>query len=233
MREHYLYRITNKDNRKVYVGITCDPKRRRYEHFKKKSRSRSIIRSAILKYGGASFEFEVLDAGSRSFVVDQEESLIKHYKALGVSYNIRDGGEDCGSGYKITYRSDDTPVYVLGFWFPNKRIAAKALNKGRTTIYRNLGKEVKTKASRGKVRPKRGSDKDLENRAKSMKGKNSEVDNGMFGRLGAKHPRARQVKIHGTIYDSISDAVRKISLTKSIIEKSLKKSKDGFEYINK
>ena len=229
----YLYRITNKINKRVYIGITVNPKRRKNQHFRGSLAQASIPRLAVEKYGKDPLEFEVLVEGGRSYILDLEIKFISHYKRLGVAYNISAGGEAGNLGLEINYRSDDTPVYVLGFWFPNKRVAARALAKGKTTIYRNLGKEIKTKTSKGKVRPERGSAKDSENRAKSMKGKNVGTSNGMSGRVSGSHPRARKVSIFGVVFDSIAEAVRETSLTKSIIEKSLKKSKDGFEYINK
>lgn len=150
-KPNYLYKITNLKNGKTYIGITSNPKRRKYEHFKKKyQKSVSAIRGAISKYGSENFRFEILLIGSRAYVVDVEANLIEYYKNIGKSYNIRDGGEDQGSGHKVRKRSDDKPCYVFGFWFPNRRLAAAKLSKGKTTIYRNLGKELKTKLPKSK-----------------------------------------------------------------------------------
>lgn len=229
---HYLYRITNNINGKVYIGVTNNPKRRRQQHFYGSLQQASLPRKAVEKYGEDALDFDVLVVGSRSYVLDLEEKFIEHYRNCGNCYNIASGGESGNLGREISVRSDDKPCYVLGFWFPNRRIAAKSLNKGKTTIYRNLNKEIETKQTVGRERPKRGSEEDTLKRSESMQGKNSGQSNGMSGRLGGKHPRARAIAIHGIKYDSISDAVRKTELTKSIIEKSLKKQKDGFRYLS-
>jgi group I intron endonuclease len=231
---HYLYLITNRVNDRRYVGITCNPDRRKHEHFYKNvnNSNTGIVRKAVEKYGVENFTFEVLVVGSRSYVVDLEEKIIEDMRIEWALYNIRAGGEDCGSGHSIEKRSDDVPIYCFGFWFPNGRTAAKALNKGKTTIYRNKDREIQTKPTLYMKRPRLGSKEDTENRKRRMKGLNAGKENGMYGRTGAKHPRSRRIEVHGVEYDSISDAVRQTDLTKSIIEKSLKKNKPGFKYLD-
>jgi len=168
---HCLYKITNNINGKVYVGITGDPKRRKYEHFRKKSGSFSLVRLAVDKYGQENFKFEVLVEGERDYIVDLEPKAISLYRAMDYGYNLQSGG--CPErGSTVEYRSDDTPVCAGGFWFPNNRTAIKALGWNKKTFYarRKSGTlQLEVKPIKAVVRPKRGSEEDLTNRSNSMK----------------------------------------------------------------
>lgn len=87
-----VYRHTSPSG-KVYVGITSkNPKRRwaygyGYNHC-------SAFRKAILKYGWNKIKHEVLFTYlTESKAKNLEVKLIRHYKNLGISYNITDGGD--------------------------------------------------------------------------------------------------------------------------------------------
>jgi len=96
---HYLYRITNKINGKIYIGQTIDYIRRWYEHKRaaRSGKSGQIISYAIAKHGEDNFKFEII-ATCRGYddVNFIEEELIKQYDCLvsgGKGYNISLGGE--------------------------------------------------------------------------------------------------------------------------------------------
>lgn len=196
------------------------------------------------KSGGASLSKEVRDLISHG--------LNKYYSA-NPGWNL---------GGKVEYRSDDIHCYVAGFWFPNRRTALTKLNINQKTFYSwknagTLGDEihlakdsvwysphyvsgfwwptlylasqtlrVNKEALMKRIRV--GNVEAESNRSKTRLKEN----NPMFGRTGKNHPNSRAIKIFGILYDSISDAVRQTNLTKSVIEKSLKKNKEGFEYVD-
>ena len=94
---HYLYRITNTLNNKVYIGQSNDPEYRWKQHKYDSRRTKPIqyIHRAIAKYGIENFIFEVIATCLTQEDTDETESiLIKQYdsrnKELG--YNLMIGG---------------------------------------------------------------------------------------------------------------------------------------------
>lgn len=89
-----VYMHVNKINGKVYVGIThhANPNKRwgysgqLYTHCKK-------FVNAINKYGWNNFDHIILCRTTRERAIVMEQVLIAHYKRLGISYNLADGGE--------------------------------------------------------------------------------------------------------------------------------------------
>ena len=130
-RIHYLYKIINLVNNKIYIGVTFDPEARKKQHFNMKNKS-SLVSKAIRKHGVDNFSFEVICVGDRNFIFDLEEKAIDLYKSKvsGHGYNIADGGAGGSKPRrgKVGFRKDDKPEYVAGFWFPNKRLAMNSLN---------------------------------------------------------------------------------------------------------
>lgn len=169
--KYFLYKITNNVNRKVYIGITGDPKRRKYEHLRKKSGSFSLVRLAVDKYGADKFTFEVLVEGSKQYITELEPKAISLYESKIYGYNLQSGGfPDRGS--KVDYRSNDKPVLAMGFWFPNNRTAIAALGINKKTFYKRRREgtlHLEVRSLKAKIRPKRGSPEDLLNRSQSMK----------------------------------------------------------------
>lgn len=93
-RIHYLYRITNTVNGKIYIGQTVQPDKRWYQHRKDASRPTMIIHHAIKKYGADSFAFEVI-AGCKTWddANDIETLLVRQYNSqVPNGYNIAPGG---------------------------------------------------------------------------------------------------------------------------------------------
>ena len=84
---------------KVYIGITSKPIEKRWNKGKGYINCKSFY-NAIVKYGRDNIKHEVLftnllEVKAKSLEVD----LIRHYKNLGISYNITDGGDGM-TGYK-------------------------------------------------------------------------------------------------------------------------------------
>ena len=137
MEKCYLYKITNNVNGKVYIGMTKNPEVRMKQHLEwSPPPTVSAIRGAVEKYGRENFTFTILCIGERSYIVDLEERAIAAYSSIENGYNIRSGGEDCGSGHSIRHRSDWEPVYARGFWFPNNGIAKKVLGITDANFYK-------------------------------------------------------------------------------------------------
>lgn len=86
----YLYKITNKINQKVYIGITNNYKRRWANH----GTENSVISNAIRKYGKENFQFEILFKNVSLEEIDElEKEQIRIYNCLVPNgYNVEKGG---------------------------------------------------------------------------------------------------------------------------------------------
>lgn len=89
--EYVVYRHTSPSGY-VYIGQTCNIERR----FGKRGLNYigcHIFYNAIKKYGWNNFKHEILFEHLTKNEADEiERKLISHYKKIGVSYNIADGG---------------------------------------------------------------------------------------------------------------------------------------------
>jgi hypothetical protein len=93
-RIHYLYRITNLINGKVYIGQTVQPDKRWYQHRSDAANPVMIISRAIKKYGANAFEFEII-AGCKTWddTNDAETLLVQQYNCqVPNGYNVAPGG---------------------------------------------------------------------------------------------------------------------------------------------
>lgn len=98
MKLYSLYRHTSPSG-KIYIGITSQIPEKRWYNGKGYKRHTYFF-NAILKYGWDNIKHEVLFTGLNELTAKSLEiDLIRHYKSLGISYNITDGG-DGYLGYK-------------------------------------------------------------------------------------------------------------------------------------
>ena len=90
-----VYKITNKINNKIYIGITSQSLNKRwYNHCGKKSNC-TLLRNAINKYGKFNFQIEQIDsASSREDLEQKEQYWIAYYKSNQpeFGYNLLSGG---------------------------------------------------------------------------------------------------------------------------------------------
>lgn len=91
---YIVYMHVNKLNGKVYVGIThhSNPNKRWGYGGQKYNHSTKFLH-AIAKYGWDSFDHIVLCKTTKERAIVMEKVLIAHYKRIGMSYNIGEGGE--------------------------------------------------------------------------------------------------------------------------------------------
>lgn len=79
---------------KIYVGITKQKPEYRWNNGKNYRKDQILFHRAIQKYGWDNFTHIILYTGlNEKDAKNIEISLIKQYKALGISYNITDGGD--------------------------------------------------------------------------------------------------------------------------------------------
>lgn len=95
---HYLYRIINQLNNKVYIGQTNNPDYRWYQHRSyagNKNKHKQYIHYTMAKYGSENFLFEVIAIClTQEDTNDTESVLIKQYNSRdkNFGYNLMIGG---------------------------------------------------------------------------------------------------------------------------------------------
>lgn len=107
-----IYKWTNLQNNKVYIGKSVDIARRlrNYRDEVKKNKQRPII-SAIRKYGFENFNFEIIeicDSLTNQEILEKEQYWINFYnsKNKNFGYNILDAGDAPGENYSIGSRNN-------------------------------------------------------------------------------------------------------------------------------
>lgn len=99
-RLHYIYKITNLINNKIYIGQTVNPQDRWRDHKRDARRNAPsmIIHQAIKKHGADNFSFEVIEiCASQPEANYQEEWNIKIYCShveTDNGYNVSFGGSN-------------------------------------------------------------------------------------------------------------------------------------------
>ena len=93
-----VYLHINKINGHVYVGIThhVNPNKRWGYSGQKYTHCVKFVH-AINKYGWDNFDHIVLARTDKDRAIAMEVALIAHYKRLGISYNITNGGDGAGA----------------------------------------------------------------------------------------------------------------------------------------
>lgn len=111
---HYLYKITNVLNKKVYIGQTINTDRRWQAHgsyAKNPERTGQYIHRAMAKYGIENFTYEVIAACHTQEDADvTEEILIQQYNSRSIEsgYNIKPGGNCSGHSEETKHKISKT-----------------------------------------------------------------------------------------------------------------------------
>ena len=91
-----IYKITNKINDKIYIGLSVDIEDRWYEHRRdlnaQKHKNRHLQR-AWNKYGEDNFIFEIIIECSEEELRDKEKFYINYYDSYHNGYNMTLGGD--------------------------------------------------------------------------------------------------------------------------------------------
>ncbi len=116
---HYIYKIENRLNSKIYIGQTINHEKRMREHIYGRKSKNSIIDKAIKKYGKENFEFEIIDTTCNQEEADfLERKYIKEYSALKpYGYNILIGGRNQQGAWnqRKVYMYDLTGKFIREF----------------------------------------------------------------------------------------------------------------------
>lgn len=143
-----LYKITNTINFKIYIGMTKNSLHSRFKsHCRPNSGCRRLYNS-IQKHGVENFRIEKIVDGPIDSVAKLEADCIRYYQSTNpsVGYNlVTPSGEISGFVFTEDMRaslrlSRGDPCYVMGFWFPNRRMARDVygLSRGMLNDYLQL-----------------------------------------------------------------------------------------------
>ena len=102
----YIYKITNIQNNKVYIGQTIRPIKERFKRHLNDALNNIIdthFARAIRKYGKENFVLEQIDIAQNQEELNKKEQYwIKFYDAVNTGYNETDAISKCGGN---TYQS--------------------------------------------------------------------------------------------------------------------------------
>ena len=94
----YIYKITNKQNNKSYIGQTISPIHiRMYKHYSNAKTAKTGIDFAINKYGKENFIIEQLCECDNKNLDDLERYYIQYYDTYNNGYNLTIGGQQSTS----------------------------------------------------------------------------------------------------------------------------------------
>jgi len=107
MISHYIYKITNIINEKIYVGKSKNPKVRWRQHKSHSKKRNTKLYYAMRKYGIENFIFEVLEECDENIINDKE---IYYISSLNPYYNMTDGGD--GGGFLNKKHGDKWKIAI-------------------------------------------------------------------------------------------------------------------------
>lgn len=152
--EWTLYKHTSPSG-KVYIGITKQDVNSRWS-YGSGYRPCTLFYRAIKKYGWYNIKHEILfQRLSFGEAVRLEKDLIRHYKALGLSYNITDGGEGClGRVVGCETRNKQRDSMLGRICSPETKLKLSLANKGKPNPRKGkpgkkLSKEARDNIGRG------------------------------------------------------------------------------------
>ncbi len=99
---HYIYKVTNKINGKIYIGQTNNFEKRKREHLSDKRTNHQAFKRALNKYGFNGFTWEIIDkCKTKEEINNKEKYYINYYNSkVPNGYNIANGGEG-GSNWNL------------------------------------------------------------------------------------------------------------------------------------
>ena len=135
-----IYRHVSPIDR-VYVGITSQDVETRWRHGDN-YRNSTYFKRAIRKYGWKNFKHEILFTNVEEERAKRLEiELIRHYKGLGISYNLTNGG-DGTNGYHHTNEYKQFKSQQMKEFFSTEKGKEICAKGGKT----NLGKKYNRKS---------------------------------------------------------------------------------------
>lgn len=95
MRTYYIYKVTDVTNNKVYVGQSCQPNKRRWQHLSNRKEDDCLFHRALVAHGKENFIWEIVDkADSLKEASELEKKYIRKFNSFKPNgYNMTKGGD--------------------------------------------------------------------------------------------------------------------------------------------
>ena len=144
-----IYKVTNKENNKVYIGQTiqslAERKNKHYYKARQENDYNTHFINALRKYPENSFIWEIIDqAESQEELDKKEKQWIAYYNSVETGYNTKDGGQTIIVTDKFLEKCGSYPFYAFDLQgnkigeFLNQREFARQYNLSKGDIYRML-----------------------------------------------------------------------------------------------
>lgn len=148
-----IYKVTNKENAKIYIGQTIQTlAERQAKHYYKARQINEYdthFINALRKYPKESFNWEIIDnAESQEELDNKEKYWIKYYNSVEEGYNTKDGGETIIITDKFLEKCGSHPFYAFDLKgnklgeFLNQREFARDHNMSKGDVYRMLQNQL-------------------------------------------------------------------------------------------
>jgi group I intron endonuclease len=208
-----IYKITNKKNKKSYIGCTIKSIEDRFrEHVSRCKKRKSKICDALKKYGKDGFILEQIDSCDNvNKMYELEKFYINKHDTYNKGYNLTIGGEGC-----IGYTHSDEVI----------QLTSKGRENGFThkdltyeEIYGKDSKKQKEKRSKS-VKDYWSNISDEEKKRRVDKVRNTIIEKGSC-KCG-KNGFSKYIIIEGITYDCWSQAEEKLDMSKYKIKKTYK-----------
>lgn len=120
-----IYKITNKINQNIYIGLSVDIKRRwnshKYNYLDKTNREyEKVLYKAFRKYGIENFSFEVIEECPADKLREREKYWITFYDSYNNGYNCTEGGDDilpmAGEHHPNHKLTKNDVIYIRELW---------------------------------------------------------------------------------------------------------------------
>lgn len=226
-----IYKATNKENGKAYVGQTVNTlEKRKRDHCSAAIRGKNGCRAfanALRKYGLKAFAWEMIDAADTIEDLNiLEELWIAAENTLAPNgYNLRTGGENSSP-------SAETRKKMSG------RSYSAETRKNMSEAQKGKKASIETKLKMSKTRRgKKQTERCKRILAKYNKGNqygkgyrhSAEAKRKISeSKMGEKHPRAKAIIINGVTFGAINEAVRLLGISKKTLSSRLKSSLKRF-----
>lgn len=141
--QYYIYKIENKINHKIYIGLTNNIIRRRCRHFgdlRRGTHDNHFLQKEYNIYGFENFDFTIEFSGdcTEKEIGEKEKYYIKKYDSYRNGYNQNEGGNFGASngGSKLTRTDIFNILAVLDFMSRPGQVLSDIYDVSRTTISR-------------------------------------------------------------------------------------------------
>ncbi|MDR0676617.1 MAG: GIY-YIG nuclease family protein [Elusimicrobiota bacterium] len=223
-----IYKITNKINKKCYIGQSIDIEKRWQRE--KTGNCNKFLKDDFVKYGIDNFDFEILEECKFEDLNKREKFYIQKFNSKETGYNLTSGGEYSHFGQVLDEKVKRLISIRTKEALANEDTKRKMSDSHKGEKNANYGKnqfENETKENREKRlrKCKAGSllywanvsNEEKEIRNKKISEKVSGEKNGMYGKNGSLNPAAVAVRNIETneIFNTIKEACEKYKLKSS------------------